>query len=71
MDARMIGIENMINGVVLAVENMGGKFVKFDEEFVYIEIKAGSDLTEHAKQIRLTEFLKKTFNIGLRIRMIP
>lgn len=60
----------MIEGIKEALINMGGKFIKMDENFVYVEIKKGSKLDNHSYQLRMRDFLLNTFNVGLKVKMV-
>lgn len=60
----------IIRGIHKAIVNMGGKIVKCDSEFVYLDIIKNSELDDETAILRLKEAIAHQFSLGLKIRII-
>ena len=59
---------NLYDGMVLGMEQMGAKFVKFDGIDIFFEIPESSELNDIEKLRRARDAWKKTFLITLKVR---
>ena len=59
-----------LQGIIKAIQDMGGEFVKTDGFDFYFTVKKGSEFDNHDKQIRAKKFLMKTYGQGLKIKKI-
>lgn len=60
----------LLKGTILGMENMGAKFVKMDDQFVFFDIPKGSEIDDKEKLKIVKQPFKELFGIGLKVRIV-
>lgn len=62
--------EQILKGMILAMENMGAKFVKNDGFHLFFNIPKGSAIDNDKKLITAKKAFTKICGLGLKVRRI-
>lgn len=59
----------ILSGMIIAMENMGAKFIKMDDSYVYFDIKKDSEIDDKEHINRAKNAFNKMFGVELKIRI--
>lgn len=59
-----------IQGIILAVKEMGGTLVKVNSTHLYFDIKKGSEIDDHEKLQRFRDVLNDMYGLGIKIKRV-
>lgn len=58
----------ILQGMIKGIEMMGAKFIKTDDDFIYLEIPKGSEIDDDKKLNKAKYAFKKSYGLGLKIK---
>jgi len=60
----------MMKGLILGLEQSGGKVLKIDKNSIYLTIKKNSELDSHRARVRTQRLFKDMYGLRIKYKVI-